>query len=83
MKVKLVRVGNSKGVRIPKPVIAQCGFGTEVEMRVEGRNLVISRGRRLREGWADAFAAMNREGEDRLEDWAAVGSRWDDTDWQW
>lgn len=42
MKADLIRIGNSKGVRIPKAVLDQCGFGQRVEMRIEAGSLIIS-----------------------------------------
>jgi len=30
MKTQLVQIGNSRGIRIPKPLIEQCGFGDTV-----------------------------------------------------
>ncbi len=75
MKASLVRIGNSQGFRIPKPIIEQCGFAGEVELRVEGNTLVVMPGRRSREGWSAAFAAMAKAGDDRLLDLAAGASR--------
>ena len=44
MKTELVRIGNSRGVRIPKPFIEQCGLGETVELRVANDCLIISPG---------------------------------------
>jgi antitoxin MazE len=58
MKAKLIRIGNSQGIRIPRAVIDQCGFGRRVEMRVEDENLIITRTTAVRSGWDEAFEAM-------------------------
>jgi antitoxin component of MazEF toxin-antitoxin module len=51
MKVDLIRIGNSRGIRIPKPVIEQCGFGDTAELRIEQDRLIIARiGNRDRTG---------------------------------
>jgi virulence-associated protein VagC len=42
VKTSLVRIGNSRGIRIPKRVIEQCGFDERVEMRLGGQSLVIT-----------------------------------------
>jgi antitoxin MazE len=55
MKVELVRIGNSRGIRIPKPVLEQCGFRDTVELRVENDRVVIAPGRTPCEGWEEAF----------------------------
>jgi antitoxin MazE len=48
-------MGNSQGVLIPKPLIAQIGLEEEVEMTVERDAIVLCKPReRVREGWAHA-----------------------------
>jgi len=57
MKVELVRIGNSRGIRIPKPLIEQCGFGDTVELHVEKNRLVIAPEHPPRKDWRKSFAA--------------------------
>jgi antitoxin MazE len=65
MKAGLVRIGNSKGIRVPKSVVEECGFeDRRLEMRVEGSGLIIAPARRVRDGWDDACKAMAERGED-------------------
>jgi len=67
MKTELVRIGNSRGIRIPKPLIEQYGLNDTVELRLEKDCLVISPGRRPREDWRKAFlAAGSSEHDERL-----------------
>src|SRR5260370_42165032 len=66
MKTELVRIGNSRGVRIPKPFIEQCGFGETVELRVANDCLIISPGGQPRQGWDDAFRASSDAAHDEL-----------------
>ena len=61
MQVELIRIGNSRGVRLPKSVIEQCGFGENVDLRVEEGRVILARNRKPREGWKEAAAAA-REG---------------------
>ena len=84
MKTNLVRIGNSRGIRIPKPVIEQCGFGDEVELEVRNAELVIRSSTQPREGWAAAFARMAQFGDDELLDRVADRpTTWDDEEWEW
>ena len=84
MKARIVRIGNSKGIRIPKPLIEQTGLNDEVTIEAEGNRLVIRAARRPRAGWADAFQAMAAAGGDRLLDGdASAASEWDRLEWQW
>jgi antitoxin MazE len=82
MKTTLVPIGNSRGVRIPKPFIEQCGLGAEVEMDVRDGMILIRSPRRPRTGWGAAFDRMARLGDDKLLDPTPV-STWDQEDWQW
>ncbi len=82
MKIELVRVGNSRGIRIPKPLIEQCGFGDSVELRIENNHLVIAASRRPREGWEEAFrAAGSSLSDEMLLDGAP--SQFDREEWRW
>ena len=83
MKTELVRIGNSRGVRIPKPLIEQCGFGDTVDLRVENDRVIISPGRRPRDGWDAAFrdAGVSRQDELLLE--GTGRSEFDREDWEW
>lgn len=49
--MNLIPIGNSKGVRIPGSVIKECGFGDEIEMRVEHGVVVLAPTRRICDGW--------------------------------
>ena len=79
---RLIRVGNSRGVRIPKLMIDQAGLGEEVSISVRQEGIVISSVQGRRAGWDAAFAAMAAQGEDLLMD-TPRPTKWDDTEWTW
>ena len=83
MKTRIVKIGNSQGVRIPKPLIEQTGLTDEVEINIQGDNLVISVAHKPREGWANSFRAMAEAGDDYLLDDTIQTSDWDDEEWEW
>lgn len=84
MKARIVRIGNSKGIRIPKPLIEQTGLSDEVTIEAEGNQLVIRAVRRPRAGWGEAFRAMAATGDDHLLDAdVTTPSEWDRREWQW
>jgi antitoxin MazE len=68
MKTHIVRIGNSKGVRIPKPLLEATGLQGEVEITAEDGSLVIRPIRRPREDWSAAFQRMALLGDDALID---------------
>jgi len=83
MKTEIVRIGNSRGIRIPKPLIEQCGFRDEVELRVENQSIIISPERSSRAGWEEQFrAAGTAEQDEQL--LGSVGStEFDRKEWHW
>ncbi len=84
MKTRIVRIGNSRGVRIPKPLLEQTGLRGEVEITAEDGSLVIRAARKPREGWEAAFAEMARRGDDALlDDVPPSLSSWDEDEWEW
>lgn len=68
MKTRLVQIGNSRGIRIPKTLIEQSGLKDDVEISLKGDALVIRPVSHPREGWAEAFKQMARRGDDSLLD---------------
>lgn len=82
MKTRLVRIGNSRGVRIPKPLIEQAGLGEEVELRVVERGLIVEAVRKPRANWADAARQLHERGEDGLLN-ESPPTQFDETEWEW
>ena len=82
MKARLVRIGNSRGVRLPKPLIEEIGLTDEVELRVRDGAIVILPARTPRQGWAEAAQALHDRGKDTLLD-ASTPTRFDEEDWEW
>ena len=83
MRTELIRIGNSRGVRIPKPLIEQCGFRDVVELRVENDRLIVSPERQVRQGWADAFRAAEQVESDELLLENVPPNKFDLKDWRW
>lgn len=84
IKTRLVKIGNSQGVRIPKVVLDQVGLTHEIELEVQGDHLVLRPARRPRAGWAEQFRQMAEHKDDLLLDPAVrSGSAWDEEEWTW
>lgn len=82
MKTRLVRIGNSRGVRIPKPLLEEAGLPEEVELRARRGSIVILPGAGSRSGWAEAAQRLRARGEDGLLD-APTSTRFDEEEWTW
>ena len=82
MKTHLVRIGNSRGVRLPKTIIEQAGLTDEVELGVRDGAVIIARASSARSGWGDAARQMCQRHEDQLLD-APTPTRFDEKEWKW
>jgi len=82
MKTRLVQIGNSRGVRIPKPMIEEAGLGDEVELRLQKGAIVVMPARSPRSGWSEAARLLRERGEDYLVD-TPVPTQFDDEEWEW
>jgi antitoxin MazE len=58
MRADIIKIGNSQGLRLPKAILEQCGFGRSVQLRVEGNCLIIEPISETRAGWDEAFQGM-------------------------
>lgn len=84
MKANVVRIGNSRGIRIPKAVLEQCRLGSTVELEVRQGQLLVRAADKPRSGWEEAFRLMAQKGDDVLLDHESpVPTRWDETEWEW
>ncbi len=81
MRSRIVRIGNSQGVRLPKLLIEQAGLADEVELRAETGQIIIAAPRTTRSGWAEAAMRAHAAGDDRLDETPAT--HFDKTEWAW
>ena len=84
MRARVIKIGNSQGLRIPKPVLEQTGITDDVEIEVEKNQIIIRPVKHSREGWDKAFEMMREKGDDALlMDDIEVADSWDEEEWQW
>ena len=81
MKSRLVRIGNSRGVRLPKAIIDQVGLEEEIELRVEDRCVVISSVTPPRAGWSEAARRLAADSRGLLD--PVTPTRFDEDEWRW
>ena len=85
VKTKIVKIGNSQGVRIPKVLLEQSGLGENVELEVHDDKIVIrpAQARHPREGWAEQARLMAERGDDELLLPEYSLTTWDEEEWEW
>jgi antitoxin MazE len=84
MRARVVKIGNSQGIRIPKTLLDQTGILDDVELEVKQNQIVIRPISNPRKDWEKAFKAMADRGDDALINGDEnLSHSWDDEEWQW
>ena len=85
MKTKIVKVGNSRGIRIPKSLIDESGLKGDVELEVSDDKIIIKPISKHRASWDAAFQKMAKNSDDALLDSDIIlnQTRWDEEEWEW
>ena len=82
MKARIIQIGNSRGVRIPKVLLEQTHLTGEVQIEARADEIVIRAARLPREGWDEAFRDMAQRSDDHLLD-KARATFFDEANWEW
>lgn len=84
LKTAVIQIGNSRGIRIPKAFLEQCGLRDAVELEARRGHMVVRPAVRPRSGWDDAFCRMHEHGDDVLVDQASLSAtEFDTKEWEW
>jgi len=81
MKTHIIRIGNSRGIRLPKPLISQAGLTDEVELYLKDGAILIENASSPRSGWAEAAKTMHNRAEDVL--FPSNPTCFDKKEWKW
>jgi len=82
LHTRLVPIGNSQGVRIPKPLLKQLHLENEVTLEIQDGALIVRPATHPRAGWEAAAGTLAARGEDALID-PETPTVWEEEDWQW
>lgn len=87
MQATVIKIGNSRGIRLPKSILEQCRFEDTVSLRVQDNELIVSAGRKPREGWETELAQATAKG-DPADDFIHINdtnrlSSFDEEEWTW
>ena len=83
IKTRIVKIGNSQGIRIPKLLLEQTNLGEDVELEAHADRIVIRGATVPRAGWEEKFRKMAAHGDDQLLDDVVSTTTWDETEWEW
>jgi antitoxin MazE len=82
MKTKLIPIGNSRGIRIPKPMIKEANLLDDVEIKVIEGSIIITSLGKIRNGWSEYAKELNKREEDKLII-NETTNKFDDNEWNW
>ena len=66
MEAPIIKIGNSKGLRLSKTILEKYALGDKVELILEADHIILKPIHEPRKGWEKAFENMHAEGEDKL-----------------
>lgn len=82
MQTRIIRIGNSKGVRIPAHILQHCKIEDLINLEIIDGKIVISSAVKPRRGWNEQFRLMNKNSDDKLLIDDSLGAG-DEDDWTW
>lgn len=83
MRTRLIRIGNSRGIRIPKAIVEAAGLDASLQMRIVDTGLLLERVEDdPRVGWAEAARELVDRGDGGLLDDPAP-TVFDESEWEW
>lgn len=84
VRSRIVKIGNSQGIRIPKLLLEQANLVDEVELQLEDNQLIVRPVAQARANWEKAFRAMAEQGDDQLlEESVLTLTYWEEEEWEW
>jgi antitoxin MazE len=84
MRASIIKIGNSQGIRLPKPLLDQTGIKDDVELEVEKSQIIIRPISNSRDGWDEAFKSMSQNRDDTLLDGnEVIANSFDEEEWKW
>lgn len=83
MHAEIIKIGNSRGLRIPKAFLEECKIKNIVNLTVKNHSLVITPYEDIREGWEENFKAMAENKDDYLLDEDDIDNSLDTEEWKW
>ena len=89
-KTHIIRIGNSRGIRVPKALLDEAQLTEEVVLRAERGRLTVKSSyhpkkankAQARQGWEEAARRMHQSNDDRMLE-TGTPTRFDEQEWEW
>lgn len=66
MEVNIIKIGNSKGIRLSKTILEEYQIDQTVELELKADHIEIRPKKRPRQNWDDSFKEMAKDGNEEL-----------------
>lgn len=66
MEVSIIKIGNSKGLRLSKDILAQYNIKDKIELILEKGHIILKPKTEPRKDWEEAFRSMHDNNDDKL-----------------
>ena len=66
MRLPIVQIGNSKGLRLNKMILEKYGLRDKVELELKDDHIILKPVNQPRKHWEEAFCQMHKNGDDQL-----------------
>ena len=83
MYAEIIKIGNSKVLRIPKAFLKQCKIKNTLNLKVKNHSLIITPCENIREGWEESFSIMAENKDDALLDENYLDYPVGVEEWEW
>lgn len=83
MRAEIIKIGNSRGLRIPSAILKHCRMNDIVSLNIEDNKLIITPYEERRVNWGKIFQKMAKNEDDQLLDMDLIDHSWDGEEWKW
>ena len=85
MKVNVIKIGNSMGIRLPRLIVRTLGVNSQLELTIATEKIILVPLKKVRKDWESAFKKMNEDKEDKDNEliMSFPETEWDKTEWTW
>ncbi len=85
MTIKLIQIGNSKGLRLPKNIIVKYNLKEVLEIFETDEGILIKPASEVRKEWDAQFKRANASDvpDDDFSDFMSASSEFDRSEWKW
>jgi antitoxin MazE len=83
MRLKVIDIGNSKGIRFPQALIQQYNLTTEINVELKKDGIMITPTQKPRSGWEEQFKLATSKISSEEKSWMDTGNSFDEEEWTW